>query len=419
MREPFEVDRATPRSSSRARAAARGRSARAPAIGGASYWADAAFIAAAGHPDRAVRPGRRGRPRRRGVGQRRRHRGRRAHAHRRRGAVLRVSGAASTPPSDPARRAGRRAPRRSRFHRALPGYRADAAPRAADGRRELASARWRQGRVRPPRPAGVQGARRVLGGRAGAARARPTTHTLVAASAGNHGRAVAHVAARRGLRGAHLPPARGRCRAARGDRRRGRRGRRRRRRLRGGRRPRRRPDGARAGRRSSSPTSATRGPADWVIDGYATLFAEAAEQATLRPASSCPSASARSPRPRRASAPRPGARRDRRRAGHRRLPDRVARRRARRPRSRHPGTTMAGLDCAEVSPAAWPSLRDGIHGDRHGHRRRGGRRDARARAGRPRHRRVRRRSLAALRQLDLPPGRRVLLVATEGPTGRA
>jgi diaminopropionate ammonia-lyase len=27
-----------------------------------------------------------------------------------------------------------------------------------------------------------------------------------------------------------------------------------------------------------------------------------------------------------------------------------------------PGTTMAGLDCAEVSPAAWPELRDGIHG---------------------------------------------------------
>jgi diaminopropionate ammonia-lyase len=26
------------------------------------------------------------------------------------------------------------------------------------------------------------------------------------------------------------------------------------------------------------------------------------------------------------------------------------------------GTSMAGLDCAEVSPAAWPSLRDGIHG---------------------------------------------------------
>jgi diaminopropionate ammonia-lyase len=27
-----------------------------------------------------------------------------------------------------------------------------------------------------------------------------------------------------------------------------------------------------------------------------------------------------------------------------------------------PGTTMAGLDCAEVSPAAWPSLRAGIRG---------------------------------------------------------
>ena len=26
-----------------------------------------------------------------------------------------------------------------------------------------------------------------------------------------------------------------------------------------------------------------------------------------------------------------------------------------------PGTTMAGLDCAEVSSAAWPELRDGIH----------------------------------------------------------
>jgi diaminopropionate ammonia-lyase len=27
-----------------------------------------------------------------------------------------------------------------------------------------------------------------------------------------------------------------------------------------------------------------------------------------------------------------------------------------------PGTIMAGLDCAEVSEAAWPSLRTGIHG---------------------------------------------------------
>ena len=27
-----------------------------------------------------------------------------------------------------------------------------------------------------------------------------------------------------------------------------------------------------------------------------------------------------------------------------------------------PGTTMAGIDCAEVSAAAWPSLLDGILG---------------------------------------------------------
>src|SRR5215213_5084233 len=27
-----------------------------------------------------------------------------------------------------------------------------------------------------------------------------------------------------------------------------------------------------------------------------------------------------------------------------------------------PGTAMAGLDCAEVSPAAWPSLQAGVHG---------------------------------------------------------
>jgi len=28
----------------------------------------------------------------------------------------------------------------------------------------------------------------------------------------------------------------------------------------------------------------------------------------------------------------------------------------------NPGTSMAGLDCAEISEAAWPTLRDGIHG---------------------------------------------------------
>jgi diaminopropionate ammonia-lyase len=97
-----------------------------------------------------------------------------------------------------------------------------------------------------------------------------------------------------------------------------------------------------------------------------------------------------------------------------------------------PGTTMAGLDCAEVSPAAWPSLRDGIIGtvtvD-----------DDEARAA------MRELAaaglaigdcgaapLAALRVLarerpaaelrdaiGLGPGSRVLLIATEGPTDPA
>ncbi|HYP48516.1 MAG TPA: pyridoxal-phosphate dependent enzyme, partial [Thermoleophilaceae bacterium] len=100
--------------------------------------------------------------------------------------------------------------------------------------------------------------------------------------------------------------------------------------------------------------------ASWVIDGYATLFAEAGAQARfdllLVPVgvgSLC------------AAAARFAAR-----AGIRLIgvepasagcltaslaagePTAVA----------TPGTEMAGLDCAEVSPAAWPSLRDGVHG---------------------------------------------------------
>ena len=83
---------------------------------------------------------------------------------------------------------------------------------------------------------------------------------------------------------------------------------------------------------------------------------------------------------------------------------------------------MAGLDCAEVSPAAWPTLRDGIHGDGHGRRRRGARGDARAgRAGlaigecgaAPL---AALRALTAGRAFGLGAHSRVLLIATEGPT---
>jgi diaminopropionate ammonia-lyase len=106
----------------------------------------------------------------------------------------------------------------------------------------------------------------------------PTVHTLVAASAGNHGRAVAHAAASRGLacrvflpersltvrrtaiaaEGAEVIVVKGTYEDA--------------------------VDGA--ARAAAEPGTALiadvgeTGPPEWVIDGYATLFSEAAEQAS-------------------------------------------------------------------------------------------------------------------------------------------
>ncbi len=188
--------------------------------------------------------------------------------------------------------------------------------------------------------------------------ARPDVHTLVAASAGNHGRAVAHVARLRELDCRVFLPAR----AAQ---------------------PRRTAiagegaevvivDGtyedavaaaARAGAADGVAEIADVGTSDtarWVIDGYATLFAELREQAAfdvllvpigvgslgaaaarfaaqtgvvlvgVEPATAaCLTASLAAGAP--TSVP-------------------------------TPGTTMAGLDCAEVSATAWPFLRDGVHG---------------------------------------------------------
>jgi diaminopropionate ammonia-lyase len=190
-----------------------------------------------------------------------------------------------------------------------------------------------------------------------ALREEPAVHTLVAASAGNHGRAVAHAAALRGLAcRVYLPErslaVRREAIAAEGA------------------------DvvvdgtyedaveaAARAAREDGTALIADvgdSGPAERVIDGYATLFAEAAEQAAydlivvpvgvgslaaaaarhgaqvgahvigVEPATAaCLSASLAH------GAPTP-------------VPT--------------PGTTMAGLDCAEPSAAAWPSLRRGIAG---------------------------------------------------------
>jgi diaminopropionate ammonia-lyase len=170
------------------------------------------------------------------------------------------------------------------------------------------------------------------------------------------------------------------------------------------------------------------GPAHWVIDGYATLFDEAAEQAAfdvlLVPVGVGSLA---------AAAARHGAE-----AGTTTIgiePETAAcltaSLRAGTPtRVPTPGTTMAGLDCAEVSPAAWPSLHAGIHAtvtvsDDDTARAM----DDLARAG-LRIGESGAAPLAALRALmaeppdvrealGLHPGARVMLVATEGPTATA
>jgi diaminopropionate ammonia-lyase len=191
-----------------------------------------------------------------------------------------------------------------------------------------------------------------------ALRAQPQTHTLVAASAGNHGRAVARVAASRGLACQIFLPARaaparvaaiaaegvevvvvdgdyelavGRAAAA----------------------------GAAPGVVELADVGAP-GPARWVIDGYATLFAEAAAQGSfdlvLVPVGVGSLAAAAARFAATAGARVVGVEPETAAC----LTASLA---AGRPTAvRTPGTTMAGLDCAEVSAAAWPSLRDGILG---------------------------------------------------------
>ena len=191
-----------------------------------------------------------------------------------------------------------------------------------------------------------------------ALREAPDTRTLIAASAGNHGRAVARVAAMRGLGCRIFLPARSQP----------------------GRRDAIAAEGAevvvvdgdyedavaRADATRTAPGALViadvgdSAPAHWVIDGYATLFVEAAEQAAydllIVPVGVGSLA---------AAAARHGAERN--------IPVIAA-----EPATAaclttslaagqpvavpNPGTIMAGLDCAEVSPAAWPSLHRGIAG---------------------------------------------------------
>jgi diaminopropionate ammonia-lyase len=191
-----------------------------------------------------------------------------------------------------------------------------------------------------------------------ALRERPDTRTLVAASAGNHGRAVAHAAARRGLAcRVYLPsrslPARREAIASEGasvvvvdgnyE------------------------DAVRAAAgEAAEPDVAViadvgeGGPAEWVIDGYQTLFAEAATQAAhdliLVPVGVGSLAAAAARHGAQVGAPvigvEPATAAGLTHSLVNGAPTPVP----------TPGTAMAGLDCAEVSPAAWPILLLGIVG---------------------------------------------------------
>lgn len=191
-----------------------------------------------------------------------------------------------------------------------------------------------------------------------AMREQPGVRMLVAASAGNHGRAVARVAALRGLAcRIYLPagsaPARAEAIAA---------------------------EGAdvvvTGGTYEQAVAQATRageepgaieiadvgesGPARWVVDGYQTLYAEIEASGgcdvLLVPVGVGSLA---------AAAARYGAQAGVQVVGVEPAtaacltaslaagaPTAVA----------NPGTTMAGLNCSEISASAWPSLRDGVHG---------------------------------------------------------
>jgi diaminopropionate ammonia-lyase len=298
------------------------------------------------------------------------------------------------------------------FHRALPGY----APTPLRPLRSVAS-ELGLGEVWLKDESDRLGlpAFKVLGASWAAERllrSRPDVRTLVTASAGNHGRAVAHVAARRGLRcQVYLPARSARARreaiAA---------------------------EGAevvvvdgsyeeavaRAGEAAAAEGAAEladvgdSGPARWVIDGYATLFSELSGDAEfdvlLVPVGvgSLGAAAARFAAVAGvcAIAVEPETAACLTASLHAGEPTVVP----------TPGTTMAGLDCAEVSPAAWSSLRAGIAAtvtvsddEAHAAMRelaRLGLRIGDSGAA----------PLAALRKLDLDPGARVVLIATEGAT---
>jgi len=244
------------------------------------------------------------------------------------------------------------------FHASMPGY----APTPVHELRELATevgvaavlVKDESSRFGLP-------AFKILGASWAAERAlreQPDAHTLVTASAGNHGRAVARVAALRGLRCRVFLPERSLevRRAAIAS------------------------EGAEvvvvAGSYEDAVAAADvaaresgvlaladvgdGGPAAWVVEGYATLFDEAHAQAeydvVVVPVGvgSLAAAAARhaAATGRKVVAAEPAT-----------AACLTASLADGAPRTvETPGTIMAGLDCAEISPYAWPTLRAGIHG---------------------------------------------------------
>ena len=267
---------------------------RSPGTGGASFWADSAFIAAAGIPTVLFGPGGEG-----------------AHAAEEwvslddTAAVARLlAGVAEAlcarqPRTSTPVRSAAPTTAAAGFHHALPDY----APTPVRDLPGGVLVKDESGRLGLP-------AFKILGASWAVERAlndAPATTTLVAASAGNHGRAVAHEAARRGLELPRVPAPALAGGAAGGDRRRGRRGRGGGGRLRGVRGAGRARRAARHGVLEIADVGES-GPARDVIDGYATLFDEAARQARVRRAGGARRAWARWPPRRRASPPARGSR---------------------------------------------------------------------------------------------------------------
>jgi diaminopropionate ammonia-lyase len=326
-------------------------------VAGVSFWADSAFLAEASIPTVLYghRRGRRARPG--GVGEYQRHDRLRPCPDRYREEFLQMSGHTVTSHRDPGLVPPPAGAEVQDFHRGLAGYRPTPL-------RQLGDHAWlkdESDRFGLP-------AFKILGASWAierTLRAHPGTRVLVAASAGNHGRAVARAASIRGLDSRiYLPLAVSATRAeliaaegadvvrVDGDYNEA---------VALAVKEAHRPGAALIADTASEPED---GPPAWVIDGYSTLFREVAEQASkpfdvvLVPVGVGSFAAAAV---RWAAHEQPGA------AVIAVEPDTaacltVSLREGCLTTVDTPGTGMAGMDCATPSAVAWPTLRHGLAG---------------------------------------------------------